>query len=323
MTRITAAERLSRIVAIIPWIAERDGPTVDEICERFTIDRSELLADLDVVFMVGIPPYTPDELIDVFIDDDRVWVRLGDYFRRPLRLTTAEALRVVAAAETFAGVSGADPSGPLARGLAKVAGTLGIGDRGVISVNVGAGRSEVGAAVHRALSDGESLDITYHAASNDEITERRIDPHRIFSTDGHLYLAAWCHRAGGDRVFRMDRIRSASPTGAPRHVDATGHDATHVFFGGQPVRSVRLRLKPSARWVLTAYESSEVTAGDDGRLDAVLPVGGDAWLGQLLVRLGSDAEVVEYLDAEGRDLGVDRALAIRRDLARQMLDRYA
>ena len=83
----TARTMLRRIVSIVPWIAGRDGPTIDEICQRFGIDRADLLADLDVVFMVGIPPYTPDELIDVIIEDDRVWITLGRYFTRPLRLT--------------------------------------------------------------------------------------------------------------------------------------------------------------------------------------------------------------------------------------------
>lgn len=77
--RVTAADRLRRIVTILPWIAHRDGPTIDEICERFVVDRNDLLADLDVAFLIGVPPYTPDQLIDVIVEDDRVWVTLGEY----------------------------------------------------------------------------------------------------------------------------------------------------------------------------------------------------------------------------------------------------
>ena len=91
MSRTTAADRARRILAIVPWVAERDGPTLTEISERFGVSQSELLADLDVVFMVGTPPYTPDSLIDVVVEDGRVWITLGDYFRRPMRLVPSAA----------------------------------------------------------------------------------------------------------------------------------------------------------------------------------------------------------------------------------------
>src|SRR5689334_6549229 len=119
--RVTASDRFRRIVAIVPWIAERDGPRIDDVCARFGVSRE----DLDVVFMVGIPPYTPDELIDVVIDDDRVWVTLGRYFTRPLRLTAQEAVGVLAAGAGLMATTGADPAGPLARALTKLQGVVG------------------------------------------------------------------------------------------------------------------------------------------------------------------------------------------------------
>ena len=83
--RVTAGDRLRRILAVLPWVAERPGVTVGEVTERFGIDRDDLLADLNVVFMVGVSPYTPDALVDVSIDEeDQIEVRLGEAFRRPL-----------------------------------------------------------------------------------------------------------------------------------------------------------------------------------------------------------------------------------------------
>ena len=62
MSRITASDRLQRLLALIPWVAANDGPTVHEVCERFDLKERELLADIGLVSMVGVPPYTPDEL---------------------------------------------------------------------------------------------------------------------------------------------------------------------------------------------------------------------------------------------------------------------
>ncbi len=61
------------MLAIVPWVAAQpDGATIDEICRRFELDRDQLQACLDTVFMVGVHPYTPDALIDVIVDHDRV-----------------------------------------------------------------------------------------------------------------------------------------------------------------------------------------------------------------------------------------------------------
>ena len=72
---ITATDRMARLIAAIPWIVSQDGAAVDEISERFDYPRDLLLSDLqDVVFFVGVPPYSPDTLIEVTIDDDMVWI---------------------------------------------------------------------------------------------------------------------------------------------------------------------------------------------------------------------------------------------------------
>ena len=104
MSRPGAAERLSRLLAIVPWIVAQDGPTVADICERFGVSERDLIADLNLLFMCGVYPYTPDTLIEVDIDGGRVWVRFADWFKRPLRLTPPEGLALMAAARAILGV---------------------------------------------------------------------------------------------------------------------------------------------------------------------------------------------------------------------------
>ncbi|MFZ9041228.1 MAG: putative transposase, partial [Ilumatobacteraceae bacterium] len=45
---------------------------VAEVAERFDYPLGRLASDLETVFMVGVPPYTPDSLITVIVEDDRV-----------------------------------------------------------------------------------------------------------------------------------------------------------------------------------------------------------------------------------------------------------
>ena len=41
-----ADEKLQRMLALVPWVAARDGPTLAEVCERFGCTEAELVSDL-------------------------------------------------------------------------------------------------------------------------------------------------------------------------------------------------------------------------------------------------------------------------------------
>jgi proteasome accessory factor C len=87
MSRFTASERLTRLLAVIPHVAGRGYVPLDEIVERFGYPRAELVADLtEVLPYVGVAPFTPDTLIEVTVDEDRVRIDYADWFAKPLRL---------------------------------------------------------------------------------------------------------------------------------------------------------------------------------------------------------------------------------------------
>src|SRR5579872_3820006 len=67
MSREGADARLGRLLAIVPWIAAQDGPSLDEVSRRFGVAEKDLIADLNLLFLCGVHPFTPDVLIDVNI----------------------------------------------------------------------------------------------------------------------------------------------------------------------------------------------------------------------------------------------------------------
>src|SRR4029434_6149417 len=64
----------------------------------------------------------------------------------------------------------------------------------------------------RAAATGHRVEIEYWSASRAELTRRKVDPWRVFSASGHWYLSGWCHKAVGERLFRVDRVVSVRPT---------------------------------------------------------------------------------------------------------------
>ena len=116
--RRTAEERLSRLLVMLPWLMERGEVPLAEVARRFGLTPAEVARDLELAAMCGLPPFV-DEMIDVFIDDDTVFVGVPRLFTRPLRLTAPEGFALVAAGRAAMQLPGAEPGGPLGRGPAR------------------------------------------------------------------------------------------------------------------------------------------------------------------------------------------------------------
>lgn len=290
MSRLGTEERLARILAMVPWVVAHDGPTVEETCQRFGCTPTELTADLELLFLCGVYPYTPDTLVEATIEDGRVSIQYAEYFSRPLRLTAAEALRLLASAETLLGTPGTDRDGPLARGLAKLAASLGVDD-GALDISLGAAAPDVLAVLRDAVTAGEQVDIDYYALGRDERSQRTIEPAGVFSSNGQWYVSAWCHQARAGRLFRADRVLTATANGRPR----TGppvDPAPAVLTDADPAATVVLDLAPDAHWVAAQYPLAKREDRPDGTLRVTLVVTERAWLDRLVLRLGPSATVV-------------------------------
>src|SRR4029450_12851993 len=82
-----ASERLRRLLTVVPYLVRNQGTRVAEAADLFGMSEPELLAGPGLLFVSGLPPYGPGDLIDVDIQDGRIWIGMADYFARPLRLT--------------------------------------------------------------------------------------------------------------------------------------------------------------------------------------------------------------------------------------------
>jgi proteasome accessory factor C len=295
MPRVSADERLRRLLALVPWVVAQDGPAIADVCQRFGMTEDELIAELDLVWCCGVHPFTPDSLIEVTTEDGRVWINYADWFDRPLRLTPEEGLALVAAGAALLAVPGADPEGPLARGLRKIAEVLGLDPDGAIEVRLGAVSDAVLSSLRDAVSQSKQVEIDYYVYGRDERTRRVIDPYTVFNAEGEWYVFGYCHMAEDERRFRVDRIRSLVML--DRTFDPPPKvPPPEVFEARAGDEKVLLRLTPRARWVAEQYPIESVKERTDGALDVTLAVSERAWLERLLLRLGGDAQVLDGAD---------------------------
>ena len=69
------------------------------------------------------------------------------------------------------------------------------------------------AQIEAAIRTGGSLRMRSYTASRARTSERRVTPHRIEVRRRVAYLIGYCHRAGAERTFRIDRILGIEPLG--------------------------------------------------------------------------------------------------------------
>lgn len=313
-----SADRLPRLLALVPYLMSHPGAQVDEVAEVFGLSEKQLIDDLQLVWMCGLPGHTPGDLIDVSWDGGEIVIDNADTIARPLRLGVDEAsallvaLRVLAAMPELAEV----PGDALPRVVAKLERAAGEGAAAVssqVAVDVDAAPDAL-PRVRDALTRRRRLSLRYYVPGRDEVTPREVDPTRVMVVDGRTYLEGWCYRAEAMRLFRLDRILGVEvlDVAANPPADAEPIDVTRGVFRPSPTDElVELEVSAAGRWVAEYYPCEQVTELGEGRQRIALRARDEDWVLKLALRLGDTGKVVAPESmAERVRQEAERALAL-------------
>ncbi len=289
--RETAAARLSRLLALVPWLEQHPGVSITDAAAHFGVKPEELEQDLWLTICCGLPGHGPDQLIDIqFWDEDgSIHVIDAQTLDRPLRLSPAEAMSLLVGLRLLAQVPGDHDRAALASATAKLEAAADVAQGAAIVLEDSLEGTVT--ALTRAISEARPVRVVYAGASRDEVTERIVEPTEIVRHGGRSYLAAWCREAGAQRTFRLDRMRSVEVLDEtlPARTATTADRPTVAPTEGV---SVRVRVWPRSRWILEAFDAGGVV--DDGALrEATLVVADPAWLVRLVMGQAGGMEVLE------------------------------
>ncbi|MDO8149623.1 MULTISPECIES: YafY family protein [unclassified Isoptericola] len=315
-----ADDRLVRLLGIVAYLDGAGPVDVEELAHRFGVTPARLREDIDALWVSGTPGYMPDDLIDFdafSLEEGLVSLTQSRGLTRPLRLGTREAVALVAALRAMSTTPAvqADPAraAVVTGALDKLTAATG---EAASAVDVRLGGPEDVATLgvlSQALAAGRRVRLRYVDAA-DVTSERDVDPWRLLTQSGATYLVGWCHRAGGRRTFRVDRVLGAELLDVP--VEARGTDAD-VDVAAQVVadaagraREARVRWRSAARWVAEEVPVEEVTDLADGSFEVRLRVTNPAWLRRLLL-----THAVDVLAVEPPQVAAEVAAAAREALA--------
>lgn len=90
----TSTEQLRRLLMLVPYALSHDV-RVSEVAAHFGLTEKQVLKDLSLLWMCGLPGYTPGDLIDVDVEaaaeTGEIIISNADTLAAPLRLTADEA----------------------------------------------------------------------------------------------------------------------------------------------------------------------------------------------------------------------------------------
>ncbi|HJV09346.1 MAG TPA: WYL domain-containing protein, partial [Acidimicrobiales bacterium] len=177
-------------------------------------------------------------------------------------------------------------------GLDKLAGAMGVDAGEAVDIELGPVAEDLLGTLRAATTAHRQVEIDYYSFGRDARARRVIDPYAVFSAGGQWYVSGWCHRVDDERMFRVDRIASATPLDTTFAPPAKAPELAAYRPAAEDPR-VTLELEPSARWVAEQYPVEQVEEVDGGRLRVTLAASQPAWLERLLLRLGRWATVVD------------------------------
>lgn len=304
-----ARDQLGRLLMLVPFLHARREVRLDEAATALGVPSAQLVRDLKVLLMCGLPGGYPDDLIDVDLDalegpeaDGVIRVSNADYLARPLRLTATEATAVIVALRALRGGARDETREVVDRALAKLEAAAADGSAtgsAAARVEPGEGAADVDVALlaarlQRAVTERRQVRLTYYVPSRDEESERDVDPRGVVAFRGEQYLDAWCHLAEAPRLFRLDRIGTAEVLDEPVLTPSEGPRdlAEGLFARSAGAEVVTVLLDPPAHWMVEYYPVETVHPTPEGGLRVDLLVADPRWLTRLLLRLSPHAHVV-------------------------------
>lgn len=296
MSASRVSARLVRLLNLVPYLLANPGISKADLADEFGVSQRDLMRDLNLLWLCGLPGYGPGDLIDLSFDDSTVSVTFAAGMERPLRLTSPEATALLVALRALLDQPGMVDPAAAQRAIAKIETAAGVASKErEEAISPTATDSAAAAAVRAAVAAGRALRLRYYSASRDAQTERIVDPIRILLVDDQSYLQAWCRMAEGVRLFRFDRIDDATvleeSAAVPR--EAEGEIGTGLFSDDTALPIADLRIRPEAAWFLDYYPVELAGPPDaEGVMAGNMRFASTEWMARLLVGFGSQIHVV-------------------------------
>ncbi|KAF0209494.1 MAG: WYL domain-containing protein [Actinomycetota bacterium] len=284
-----------RMLALLSYLKQGATLKLSDLSAAVGATEAEVAADLTALSYCGVPPFTPDEMIDLAIDGDSVIVLSAPpALDRPVRLSPREARALVTALEA-AGHAHDDPL--VTKLLEAAAAEI---DPAELAATIRTGTASVPlagiyAVLAEAIETNTKVRIGYFSAGSGTHSERIIRPHGLMNERGAWYVSGHCENADELRTFRLDRIREATST--DDHFEPPAWVSTSVAPATEDLPVAVLRLAPGSRHTEERdWPGATFNVKPNGAVFAEIPYSSATWVAR---RVAAGLGTIDAIETPG------------------------
>jgi len=272
--------RINRILFILSYVSQNQGVPVEELAAKVGMRSRQLIKELEFISLIGKPPFKPDDYIDIYVENQCVFIEFDQKLNRPLRFIRSEAVALLMSLELLDREVDPQRVSSLKEKIKKVisysvepSDTL--QDR-VLLEQPSRLVSNRFSLIRESIDRRKKLRIEYYSLTRNEKMLRTVRPYLLMKSFGNWYLTGYCEVRNDLRTFRFERILSVEPTGEsfepPEDFDVVrykseflssmGHQTVEIAFDAEIAPWIReqwgssVREDEGGRVILTLYSET-------------------------------------------------------------------
>lgn len=200
--------RIDRLFAILLILQNESRIRAQDLAEKFEVSKRTIYRDITALSEMGVPivslPGEGYELMEGFYLPPLIFTHneaIGLFLGSQLLIQQAAGALTINAEQALAKISVALPKTT----RQKVESLIGI--IGFITPKNRFNLDEPHLiTLQQAIQSQRVIHIHYHSYYQDETTERDVEPHQLYYSEGNWYIKGYCRLRQGMRSFRLSRI---------------------------------------------------------------------------------------------------------------------
>ena len=285
----SAVDRVTRVLDLVPFILENPGIEVSVLAAKFSVSEKQVLADLELIFMCGLPGYTPYELIDLAFEDGVVTVIDPQVLDKPRVFTEIEAVVLNLGLSIIKNAIN-DPG--QIKSIDDLQKKIGTKFTSISEISFTTSKPAFYDQVSEAITRNAAVNLTYNSISRDEVSYRTLIPKRIYLAQGNFYFIAIDTKSNQERHYRMDLILNC---------EISNYAHTNISSFADIEEPFEFKIQSTNKYLTERY--SDLFTGVSQKGDVYLAQGrmnNPQWLKRLVISNAPDLQFLEpaYLKEE-------------------------
>jgi proteasome accessory factor C len=269
---MNVTERINRILFIMSYVAQNQGVLLEELGRQVDMDPEELTRELEFMLLIGKPPFRPDDYVDIYVEDNRVYIEFDQMLNRPLRLTRPEAMALLMSLQLLDPEVDPEAVASLKSKIEQlITSSIDAASRPEDHILLDRPARPVSAhfdRLKRAIERRRKVEIEYYSLGRDQTSRRIVHPYFLTKSLDYWYLTGYCELRQDLRTFKFERMLGVKvlPNSFPAAQDSVVEGYKREFLRSMGRRRIEIQFDaPVAPWVREQYGSS-VREEPEGRV---------------------------------------------------------